>query len=173
MMKVEGEFARKFLVSYVPEGLLEIRSPVLVRHGYLTSDAERYICVCDEGGSYSMTINQGIGGRRKHTTIALSDSQFSDLWPLTSHMQVEKERYRIAFFGDQLLIDVFKKSLAPLTMLEVQFDNESSCRQFLPPDFADIEVSHYREYTSMSLAKFGLPDMTNTHTRENMPVFSV
>lgn len=80
------------------------------------------------------------------------------MWPLTQHMRVEKKRYRVGFFGHRLLLDVFTGHLAPLTLVEVTFDSEVNSRQFLPPDFAELEVTHRREYQHVHLARMGLPD---------------
>ena len=43
--------------------------------------------------------------------------------------------------------------------MEVEFDSEMSSRQFLPPDFAETEVTHKKEFQNVALARFGLPDM--------------
>ncbi|MCP4864523.1 MAG: hypothetical protein GY897_11260 [Alteromonas sp.] len=42
--------------------------------------------------------------------------------------------------------------------MEVTFDSEVNSRQFLPPDFAELEVTHQREYQNIHLARMGLPD---------------
>jgi len=158
-MQTEWEIERKFLVTYVPDGLLDTRQPVFIRQGYLATEPEKHIRIRDEGGKYSMAIKQGVGLKRKDTRISLEAAQFSDLWPLTHHMRVEKQRYRIDFFGVQLVVDLFSGNLAPLKLVEVEFDSEISSRQFLPPDFAEIEVTHNKEFQNVALAKFGLPDM--------------
>eukprot|EP00036_Acanthoecidae_sp_10tr_P007029 CAMPEP_0182946262 /NCGR_PEP_ID=MMETSP0105_2-20130417/56781_1 /TAXON_ID=81532 ORGANISM="Acanthoeca-like sp., Strain 10tr" /NCGR_SAMPLE_ID=MMETSP0105_2 /ASSEMBLY_ACC=CAM_ASM_000205 /LENGTH=86 /DNA_ID=CAMNT_0025086369 /DNA_START=201 /DNA_END=458 /DNA_ORIENTATION=- len=86
-----------------------------------------------------MAVKQGVGLKRRDTRIALDSEQFADLWPLTQNMRVEKQRYRIDFFGAQLVVDIFTGNLAPLKVVEVEFDSEMSSRQFLPPDFAETE----------------------------------
>lgn len=157
-MQTEWEFERKFMVTFVPEGLLDTRTPVDIRQGYLSCEPDKHICLRDEGGKFSMAVTQGIGLKHRDTRIELSASQFNDLWPLTQKMRVEKQRYRIDFYGAQLVIDVFTGTLAPLKLVEVEFDSEISSRQFLPPDFADIEVTHRKEFQNIALARFGLPD---------------
>lgn len=97
-MQTEWEFERKFLVSYVPEGLLDTRKPVAIRQGYLATEPDKHIRIRDEGGNYTMAVKQGIGLKRRDTRITLDSEQFADLWPLTQNMRVEKQRYRIDFF---------------------------------------------------------------------------
>ena len=158
-MQTEWEFERKFVVSYVPEGLLDTRKSVVIRQGYLATERDKHIRIRDEGGHYTMTVKQGMGLKRRDTRIELNAAQFNDLWPVTQNMRVEKKRYRIDFFGDQLVVDIFVGNLAPLKLVEVEFDSEISSRQFLPPDFADLEVTHRKEFQNVALARYGLPDM--------------
>ena len=157
-MRADWEIERKFVVTYLPEGLLETRKPVLVRQGYIAAQGDRHITIKDEGGDFTMTVEQGAGLKRLDTEISISAEQFNELWPLTQHMRVEKKRYCIGFFGHRLLLDVFTGHLAPLTLVEVTFDSEVNSRQFLPPDFAELEVTHQREYQNIHLARMGLPD---------------
>lgn len=157
-MRADWEIERKFVVTYLPEGLLETRKPVLIRQGYIAAEGERQVRIRDEGGHYSMSVKQGFGLKRHDTQISVSAEQFNALWPLTQHMRVEKNRYRIDFFGHRLLLDVFTGHLEPLVLVEVEFDSEVHSRQFLPPDFAEMEVTHRREYQNVHLARMGLPD---------------
>ena len=168
-MHTEWEFERKFIVTYVPDGLLDTRQPVSIRQGYLASEQDKHIRIRDEGGAFTMTVKQGLGLKRRDTCVDLTAEQFDDLWPLTQNMRVEKQRYRIDFYGVQLVFDVFTGNLSPLKLVEVEFDSEISSRQFLPPDFADVEVTHRKEFQNVALARFGLPDriitpsLTQTH----------
>jgi CYTH domain-containing protein len=43
-------------------------------------------------------------------------------------------------------------------MVEVEFDSEQASREFLPPDFAQFEVTADAAYQDQNLARFGLPD---------------
>ncbi|MCP5011378.1 MAG: hypothetical protein GY942_15465, partial [Aestuariibacter sp.] len=53
-MRAEWEIERKFVVTFLPEGLLDTRQPVKVRQGYISSDGERQVRILDEGGNYTM-----------------------------------------------------------------------------------------------------------------------
>ena len=158
IMRADWEIERKFVVTYLPEELLETRKPVIVRQGYVTAEGDHHVRIRDEGGKFTMTVKQGFGLKRLDTEISISAEQFNDLWPLTQHMRVEKKRYRIGFCGHRLCLDVFSGHLAPLILVEVAFENEMQSRQFFPPDYAELEVTHRREYQHVNLARMGLPD---------------
>ena len=80
-MQTEWEFERKFVVSYVPEGLLDTRRSVVIRQGYLATERDKHIRIRDEGGHYTMTVKQGMGLKRRDTSLELNAAQFNDLWP--------------------------------------------------------------------------------------------
>lgn len=151
------EIERKFLVTYVPEGLLATRSPVKIRQGYLALDRDRHVRIRDIDGCYTMTVKQGFGLKRLETEIHLLADQFEQLWPLTESMRVEKLRYSIGFFGNSLLFDDFQGHLAPLKLVEVEFTDEVTSRQFVPPDFAECEVTAMEAYQNVNLARHGVP----------------
>lgn len=153
----EWEIERKFVVSHVPEGLLEPRKYKEIRQGYLAFDDEKEIRIRDKSGKYTMTIKQGTGLKRLETQIDLHEAQFETLWPLTSGFRVEKRRYDIKFLSHILSLDVYYGPLEPLVTVEVEFENEQQSREFLPPDFADREVTTNQEYKNASLARFGMP----------------
>ncbi|MDC8830091.1 hypothetical protein [Alteromonas gilva] len=149
---------RKFVITYLPEGLLRKKRSVCVREGYLTVHNERQVHISDYGGQYTMTIRQGKRLKVTEAEISLSDEQFNDLWPLTQHMRIEKSRYRIERLGYKLSVDVFRQHLEGLMLAAVEFDSEVDCRRFLAPDFTDFEVTHRREYQNEQLARLGMPD---------------
>lgn len=154
----EWEIERKFIVSELPDGLLEPRSFKEIKQGYLSLDAEKEIRIRDKGGKYTMTIKQGSGLKRLETQIDLNQQQFETLWPLTLGFRVEKRRYDIKFLSHVLSLDVYYGNLEPLMTLEVEFASEEESRDFLPPDFVAHEVTTEQEYKNASLARFGLPN---------------
>ncbi|BDX07354.1 CYTH domain-containing protein [Planctobacterium marinum] len=156
-MHSEWEIERKFIVSEIPEGLLEPRTPKEIRQGYLALESEKEIRIRDKGGKYTMTIKQGKGLKRLETQIALSQEQFDTLWPLTMGMRVEKRRYDIKFLSHVLSLDLYYGELEPLMTLEVEFNSEEASQEFLPPDFTGQEVTTDQDYKNANLACFGLP----------------
>ena len=104
-----------------------------------------------------MTVKQGTGLKRLETETRLTQSQFEELWPLTHGMRVEKRRYNIPFLNHTLALDVFYGNLAPLILVEVEFDTEEDSRAFLPPDFAERDVTHDQTFKNAQLALNGIP----------------
>lgn len=153
----EWEIERKFIVSELPEGLLEPRGFKEIRQGYLTIEAEKEIRIRDKSGKYTMTIKQGTGLKRLETQIELDKTQFETLWPLTQGFRVEKRRYDIKFLSHVLSLDVYYGNLEPLMTLEVEFKSEEQSREFLPPDFVAEEVTTDQDFKNASLASHGLP----------------
>lgn len=153
----EWEIERKFIVKEIPDGLLEPRSFKEIRQGYLSLENEKEIRIRDKAGKYTMTIKQGKGLKRLETQIDLTQQQFDTLWPLTMGFRVEKRRYDIKFLSHILSLDVYYGELEPLMTLEVEFKSEDASREFLPPDFAEDEVTTDEEFKNGHLARFGLP----------------
>ncbi len=153
----EWEIERKFVVSHIPDGLLEPRKFKEIRQGYLAFDSDKEIRIRDKSGKYTMTIKQGTGLKRLETQIELTAEQFEALWPLTMGFRVEKRRYDIKFLSHILSLDVYYGPLDSLVTAEVEFDNEQASKEFLPPDFAQREVTDNQEYKNVNLARFGMP----------------
>lgn len=153
----EWEIERKFIVSELPEGLLEPRKFKEIRQGYLSLDSEKEIRIRDKSGKYTMTIKQGTGLKRLETQIDLNQEQFDTLWPLTQGFRVEKRRYDIGFLSHTLSLDVYYGELEPLMTAEVEFASEQQSQEFLPPDFVAEEVTTEQEYKNANLARNGLP----------------
>lgn len=151
------EIERKFVVDYIPEGLLEPRQYKLIRQGYLIYDAEREVRIRDKAGIYTMTVKQGSGLKREETEIELDQTQFETLWPLTQGKRVEKRRYKIPYISHTLELDIFTGELDSLVLVEVEFASEEASRGFQPPEFIKQEVTTDPEYKNANLASNGIP----------------
>lgn len=154
----QWEIERKFIVSELPEGLLEPRTFKEIRQGYLSLDKEKEIRVRDKAGKYTMTIKQGTGLKRLETQISLNQEQFDTLWPLTLGYRVEKRRYDIKFLSHVLSLDIYYGPLEPLMTAEVEFKSEDASQEFLPPDFVSDEVTTEQDFKNANLARYGLPN---------------
>ena len=159
-MSANWEFKRKFIMSFTPEGLLTTRKSIAVRKGYIANSDERQVILCDKNGHYTLSVFQGTGHRIQHSAISLSQDQFDALWPQTQNYRTSLVRYEVPYFGAMLSIDEYAEHLAPLKLVTARFADEVACRQFLPPDFAQTEVTHEKEFSTEVLARFGLPDVS-------------
>ncbi|NVK57702.1 MAG: adenylate cyclase [Alteromonadaceae bacterium] len=156
-MHTEWQNERKFVVTYLPVGLLKKARSMCMREGYLAIQSEHQVQISDCGGRYSMTIRRGKRLKIEETEIPLSAEQFQQMWPLTQHLRIEKSRYRVELVDHRLSLDVFGRHLQGLIMATALFDSEISRQQFTLPDYADFEVTHRREYQNEHLARVGMP----------------
>lgn len=153
----QPSIVRTFIAQDCPEALLAPRTPLLIRQGYLSQQADKQIRLRDQSGSFSMRVSQGSGSMRQQCEIALDPLQFASLWPLTEGARLQKQRYHIPYFGLNLQIDVFGGALTPLILLKVDFECEEVSRCFSPPDFVMREVTNNPAYSNLHLACYGLP----------------
>lgn len=152
------EIERKFVAKNIPASLLEPRTPVKIRQGYLSHSDDSEIRIRDKSGSYTMTVKQGSGLKRLETEVDIDAEQFEALWPLTQGSRIDKLRYKIPYFGQTLEVDVFAGALTSLVIVEVEFTSEEESRDFLPPDFVNDEVTTNSDFKNLNLARNGLPD---------------
>jgi CYTH domain-containing protein len=69
-----------------------------------------------------------------------------------------KDRYYIPYGKYTLELNLYKKDLEGLCMLEVEFPSEDEALAFDPPVWIKKEVSNDKSYRNSSLAINGLPD---------------
>jgi len=151
------ERERKFLVGVLPEDLAQYPSKEIVQ-GYLaiTGDGTE-VRLRKKGNTFFLTVKSGRGETREESEMALGESQFNSLWPLTEGMRIEKTRYEIPY-GDNLIeLDVYRGDLEGLITVEVEFDSERLSMEFIAPEWFGTEVTEDRGYKNQSLAVYGIP----------------
>lgn len=149
------EIERKFLLAVLPEGLSAFS---LINQGYLAVDADgNEVRLRDESGQYSEAAKNGRGKVRRQYETSLNERQFYRLWPATDGGRLRKERRRKPYLGLTIEVDRYLDRLSGLIMAEVEFKDETSCKNFIPPDWFGLEVTDRPEYYSQNLALYGLP----------------
>lgn len=151
------EIERKFLVSDLPS-LAELQA-IPVRQGYLTAATDSVeIRLRQTNEAWFLTLKSGSGLRRSEQEIPLEQAQFEALWPATHGRRVEKTRY-LGRLEDQRLfeLDVFSGDLAPLMIVEVEFDSVDSAMDFLPPVWFGRDVTEDERFKNKALATAGNP----------------
>ncbi len=150
------EIERKFVLKELPETILAGVCGQCIRQGYLLSgDSE--LRIRERGGKCTMTVKRGTGLKRQEQECVISAQQFDMLWPLTEGQRIDKVRYVVPCVGLNYEIDVFKGDLAPLKILEIEFDSVAASREFNVPDFVAREVTEDKAYKNAALALMGLP----------------
>jgi CYTH domain-containing protein len=150
------EIERKFLVARVPP--LDALASETVRQGYLTGPEDSVeIRLRQIGARHLMTVKTGSGLARSEREIAVTEAQFTALWPATEGRRLEKTRHTGRLPGGETFeLDVFAGTLAPLVLVEVEFPTLDAARAFTPPDWFGTDVTADRRYKNRQLA-FGQP----------------
>lgn len=152
------EIERRFLLRELPAGWIEQARAVPIQQGYLIIESNRILRIRDKGNGCMMTVKSGAGMTRHEEEQSIPRELFTMLWPLTEGRRNEKTRYIREHSGLLFEIDVFEADLAPMIVLEVEFDDEVSAHAFVPPEWAGREVTEDERYNNASLALHGLPE---------------
>lgn len=152
------EIERKFLVARLP--VLEGLKAKPVRQGYVTLEGDSVeLRLREKGGAFFLTLKSEGGLQRMEREIEIGRDQFDTLWPATGGRVVEKTRYVGALAdGVTFELDVFAGVLAPLVLVEVEFETVEAARAFTPPDWFGEDVTEDRRYRNRALADDGVPD---------------
>lgn len=145
------EIERKFLVA--GEGWRAQGEPVLLRQGYLSSQAERTVRVRIEGGRGVLTIkSKNVGAARGEWEYEIPVAEAAELLDgLCERPLIEKYRRRIHFGGFVWEVDEFLGENAGLVVAEIELPAEDAV--FDKPDWAGEEVTHDLRYLNSRLIK--------------------
>lgn len=153
MMADAQEIERKFLVSAKPS--LDGVSRADVRQGYLTlpdDSVEMRLRQMDD--KYFLTLKSGEGLTRGEREVAIDKAQFETFWPATEGRRVEKERWTGDLGeGHTFYLDVFSGPLAPLMLVEVEFDSEEAANRFKAPEWFGPDVTQDKRFKNKALAQ--------------------
>tara|TARA_B100000953_G_scaffold124534_1_gene102687 strand:- start:30 stop:509 length:480 start_codon:yes stop_codon:yes gene_type:complete len=148
------EIERKFLVSFLPEGI----SRITMCQGYLQPEKERAVrirTVEKEGSKKGVLTIKGIGsesGMSRYefeTEIPVQDADH--LLSLCDEPLIEKTRYKYDYKDLTWEIDEFHGVNNGLVIAEVELESED--QQFEKPDFIGEEVTGQEKYYNMMLLK--------------------
>ena len=124
------EIERKFLVQNQPDiSGLKVTD---IRQGYFTTDQDSVeIRVRQKGEDYFLTVKSDGGLQRDEFETRIDKDQFETLWPATEGKRLEKTRFQGRLDdGHVFELDVFAGTLAPLVMVEVEFDSVLKAEEF-------------------------------------------
>lgn len=151
------EIERKYLLDTLPDDL-EKHPNKSISQGYITTDSHNEVRIRSKGDDCFLTVKQGSGLCRTEVEIVISENQFNALWKLTANKRVEKIRYDYQGLSSLLEIDVYSNELAPLKVVEIEFNSVDESHHFTPPAFFGREVTDDKAYKNASLAIHGIPD---------------
>lgn len=151
------EIERKFIIRTIPFSLDKYPYED-IRQGYLTTSVDgSEVRVRQKGGQYFLTVKKGSGLKRQETEIAISQSQFQELYKATADQHVEKKRHIIQDEDRVIELDIFEGKLKGLMVAEVEFKSINDSRTYRAPSWFGREVTEDERFANRNLAKYGLP----------------
>ncbi|CCE54555.1 hypothetical protein [Corynebacterium casei] len=139
------EIERTFLVAEVPEWL-EKMQPEEMTDYYLPSDMSTHpkLRLRQKGDKYEITkksvVVDGDASQQLESTIKLSSLEFEALRNCSSR-KVSKRRYSVDTENWTTEFDVFTGSLKGLILVDFEFKDEKSMREFVAPDYCGADVT--------------------------------
>ncbi len=147
------EIERKFLLKRLPDSLSEFPHEE-VTQGYLAIEGGGIqVRLRKKGAVRSLTYKRGNKSAREEREIRLSAEQFGALWPATEGRRLMKVRYEIPWKEWIVEVDVYRGLHDGLVVAEVEFRDEKSCEEFVPPDWIGEDVTGKSRYSNVVLAQ--------------------
>lgn len=146
------EIERKFLLKCLPDGLTSYPHEEIAQ-GYLAVERGGVqVRLRKKGNVRSLTYKRGNKSAREEREIRLSVEQFDALWPATAGRRLTKIRYDVPFGERTVEVDVYTGRHDGVVVAEVEFPDETSCRDFVPPDWIGEDVTGKSRYSNVMLA---------------------
>ena len=148
------EIERKFLIQQLPESLS--RYPALkISQGYLCTNP--VVRIRRSNDDYYLTYKgEGLMVREEYN-LPLTKESYEHLVPKADGLLIEKTRYLIPLSGSLTAeLDVFEGPLAPLCLVEVEFDSVEEANSFVAPEWFGEDVTHSGKYHNSYLSRHGL-----------------
>ena len=94
---------------------------------------------------------------REEYNLPLTKESYGHLLPKIDGLLIAKTRYLIPL-NERLTaeLDIFEKDLAPLTLVEVEFDSVEEADKFTAPDWFGEDVTNSGKYHNSYLSRHGL-----------------
>lgn len=145
------EIERKFLIDTLPENLSQYPFRQL-EQGYLCT--EPVVRIRREDNDYYLTYkSKGLMVREEYN-LPLTKEAYEHLLPKVDGILISKKRYLIPLENALTIeLDIFEGELAPLTLVEVEFDTEEAANAFVPPEWFGEDVTYSTKYHNSTLSR--------------------
>ena len=154
------EIERKYLIHRLPEHI-ESYPCRIISQGYLNTSP--VIRIRQDNDRYELTYkSEGLMARQEYN-LPLTRESYEHLLTKIDGRLIRKKRYMIPLncgltaeldvFEGHLALDVFKDELAPLILVEVEFNSEEEARSFTPPSWFGEDVTFSGKYHNSSLSQ--------------------
>lgn len=147
------EIERKFLVKTLPENLKQYQHHQ-IEQGYLCTEPVVRIRRSDE--KYILTYKgEGLLMREEYN-LPLTKEGYEHLRTKADGILITKKRYKIPYEKYMIELDIFEGELAPLCLVEVEFDSREEAEAFAPPEWFGEDVTFSGKYQNSCLSLHGL-----------------
>ncbi|MBR3811209.1 MAG: CYTH domain-containing protein [Agathobacter sp.] len=145
------EIERKFTVKSLPENL-ETYEKKHISQGYLCTNP--VVRIRRSNDDYFLTYKgRGLMAREEHE-FALTPEAFWHMLPKIDGILIDKIRYLIPLDEKHTAeLDIFQGTLAPLRMVEVEFESIEDANSFVAPDWFGDDVTNRGEYHNSWLSQ--------------------
>ncbi len=144
------EIERKYLIRRLPENLSQYQCKKIAQ-GYICTNPVVRIRKSDD--EYYLTYKgKGLMAREEYN-LPLTQESYEHMLPKIDGRLIEKSRYLIPLDGKLTAeLDIFEGDLAPLIIVEVEFDSLDAANSFIPPEWFGEDVTESRKYHNSNLA---------------------
>lgn len=144
------EIERKYLIRRLPENLSQYQCKKIAQ-GYICTNPIVRIRKSDD--EYYLTYKgKGLMAREEYN-LPLTQEGYEHMLPKIDGRLIEKSRYLIPLDGKLTAeLDIFEGDLAPLIIVEVEFDSLDAANSFIPPEWFGEDVTESRKYHNSNLA---------------------
>ena len=144
------EIERKYLIRRLPENLSQYQCKKIAQAYICTNPVVRIRKSDDE---YYLTYKgKGLMAREEYN-LPLTQEGYEHMLPKIDGRLIEKSRYLIPLDGKLTAeLDIFEGDLAPLIIVEVEFDSLDEANSFIPPEWFGEDVTESRKYHNSNLA---------------------
>ena len=145
------EIERKFLVKTLPEGLDSYKCKH-IEQGYLNTNPDVRIRKSDE--DYILTYKGDGMLCREEYNLPLTKEAYEHLKAKIDGTLIQKRRYLIPL-ADRLMaeLDIFEGKLAPLQLVEVEFETKEDAERFAPPVWFGEDVTYSTKYHNSTMSQ--------------------
>lgn len=145
------EIERKFLVKELPANL-DSYATQRISQGYLSTNP--VVRIRRSNDDYYLTYKgKGLMVREEYN-LPLNEEAFLHMLPKIDGILIDKIRYLIPLDEKHTAeLDIFQGTLAPLRIVEVEFETEEDALSFVPPNWFGDDVTNSRQYHNSNLSK--------------------
>ena len=145
------EIERKYLIAALPEQL-ETYPCRILEQGYLNTNP--VVRIRRDNDNYELTYKSAGLMSRQEYNLPLDRESYEHLLPKIDGRLIRKKRYMIPLSsGLTAELDIFEGALAPLMLVEVEFQTEDDANNFTAPDWFGEDVTFSGKYHNSYLSR--------------------